>query len=319
MARHGVEYDAVKHAAIKLLSEGTAPSVHKIRDMLGTGSNTTIATHLKQWRDEYTQKKVHYLPADMPKELIAVFEVLWQTAMEHAQNQLCSQKETLDNERIEIQDAQKKAQAQLEAAQQRIDELTMQLAQQSEASQALKTQLAVAEERLAKQAEMQEVTEKQHEQKAQRYHQERDKLLDEKQGLQTELNQLRADVTKQAESYQASLEKQRASQELMENRWLKLIDDAKLEAKAAQKQFEIYRKDSEKSLTSLKEKLANMQEAQFELKAKAKVDLAQITQLQQEKKSLGNEVQRLQSEIMVLNSKLNSSNARKNKKQIVAG
>src|ERR1700730_11889455 len=76
-----------------------APSVQKIREVLGTGSNTTIAEHLKVWRDEYAKKTIHHLPANMPKELISTFEVLWQTAMEQAQNQLAEYKKVLESER----------------------------------------------------------------------------------------------------------------------------------------------------------------------------------------------------------------------------
>ena len=80
MARPGVNYETIKHAAVKLLSQGIAPSVQKIRETLGTGSNTTIAEYLKVWRDEYAQKTIHHLPATLPKELITSIEVLWQTA-----------------------------------------------------------------------------------------------------------------------------------------------------------------------------------------------------------------------------------------------
>jgi len=56
MKRPGVDYETVKYTAVKLLSQGTAPSVQKIREVLGTGSNTTIAEHLRIWRDEYAKK-----------------------------------------------------------------------------------------------------------------------------------------------------------------------------------------------------------------------------------------------------------------------
>ncbi len=66
MARIGVDYETIRHAAVKLLSQGTAPSVQKIREELGTGSNTTIAEHLKVWRDEYAKKTIHHLPTNRP-------------------------------------------------------------------------------------------------------------------------------------------------------------------------------------------------------------------------------------------------------------
>lgn len=67
MSRPGVDYEIVKQTAVKLLSQGIAPSVQKIREELGTGSNTTIAEHLKVWRDEYAKKTIHHLPANMLK------------------------------------------------------------------------------------------------------------------------------------------------------------------------------------------------------------------------------------------------------------
>jgi hypothetical protein len=96
MSRPGIDYEAVKQTAVKLLSRGIAPSVQKIREELGTGSNTTIAEHLKFWRGEYAKKTIHHLPANMPKELISTFDVLWQTAMEHAQNQLTEYKKAVE-------------------------------------------------------------------------------------------------------------------------------------------------------------------------------------------------------------------------------
>ena len=94
MTRPGLNYETVKRTSLTLLSQGIAPSVQKIREVLGTGSNTTIAEHLKNWRDEYAKKTIHQLPANMPQELISVFEVLWQTAMEQAQNQLVEHKQS---------------------------------------------------------------------------------------------------------------------------------------------------------------------------------------------------------------------------------
>ncbi|MCW5584132.1 MAG: hypothetical protein KIT56_09735 [Gammaproteobacteria bacterium] len=51
---------------------------------------------IKRQNDYYAKKTIHHLPANMPKELISSFEVLWQTAMEHAQNQLAEHKKVSD-------------------------------------------------------------------------------------------------------------------------------------------------------------------------------------------------------------------------------
>src|SRR3990167_6177605 len=103
MARHGVDFETVKQTALKLLSKGISPSVQRIRESLGTGSNSTIAEHLKIWREQHSAKKVHHLPATLPPELIASFETLWQTAMEHAEKHLTDVKEALENQEEKLQ------------------------------------------------------------------------------------------------------------------------------------------------------------------------------------------------------------------------
>jgi len=70
---------------------------------LGTGSKTTIAQYLKVWREDHKNKEIHHLPANMPKELIAAIEVLWQVAMEQAQKQLVVIKQDLDQRSEEMQ------------------------------------------------------------------------------------------------------------------------------------------------------------------------------------------------------------------------
>ena len=50
MARSGVQYDDVRRAIDRLLQQGEAPSVQKIREVLGTGSFTTINEHFREWR-----------------------------------------------------------------------------------------------------------------------------------------------------------------------------------------------------------------------------------------------------------------------------
>lgn len=102
MPRIGVTYETIKHTALKLLSQGSAPSVQKIREVLGTGSNSTIAEHLKMWREEYASKEIHHLPANTPKELISAMEVLWQTAMTQATEQLIAVKTDLNDQQEKL-------------------------------------------------------------------------------------------------------------------------------------------------------------------------------------------------------------------------
>jgi len=93
MARTGVTFDDVAQAATKLLSTGEPPSVQKIRDLLGTGSNTTIAEHLKRWKLQKRSKEGITLPEEIPKELVPAIETVWHIAIEHADQRYLTHKQ----------------------------------------------------------------------------------------------------------------------------------------------------------------------------------------------------------------------------------
>lgn len=53
MARtSSITYEQVAEAAAKLAANGETPSVRRLREALGTGSNATIQTHLHHWQDQ---------------------------------------------------------------------------------------------------------------------------------------------------------------------------------------------------------------------------------------------------------------------------
>jgi DNA repair exonuclease SbcCD ATPase subunit len=56
MARIGVSFEEVEKAAEKIVSMGGRATVKAVRAELGTGSATTLAEHLRQWRDEKAAK-----------------------------------------------------------------------------------------------------------------------------------------------------------------------------------------------------------------------------------------------------------------------
>ncbi|NJN46087.1 MAG: hypothetical protein HC808_05950 [Candidatus Competibacteraceae bacterium] len=84
MARPGIGYEEVKAAAVKLLEQGVNPSIQRVRELLGTGSNSTIAEHLKRWQQECTERPHLAVPAAVPEAFANVVESFWQVALEHA-------------------------------------------------------------------------------------------------------------------------------------------------------------------------------------------------------------------------------------------
>lgn len=238
MARIGIHYTNVKLAAIKLLSQGIAPSVQKIRDTLGTGSNTTIAEHLKVWREEYATKEVHHLPTNMPKELIAAIEVLWQTAMEQAENQLVAIKKDLNHQQEKINQEKLATEQTIVELKSNLSNINQKLEEKISQIQSLQTELAVTRERLATQTEELASVRNQYEIRLKRAFDDKDTLIEKSERLQTQITQLQRQLSEQAEKHQAILTQERALQEQSEIRWLKLIDQARTESTNLRKNYE---------------------------------------------------------------------------------
>ena len=85
MARIGVTLEDVSEAASKLILNGKKPTVALVREFLGTGSNTTIAKHLKCWRNNQSINSKFSLPDKIPDSLAPLFETFWVSAMDEAE------------------------------------------------------------------------------------------------------------------------------------------------------------------------------------------------------------------------------------------
>jgi chromosome segregation ATPase len=73
MGRIGINFDDVKEKAYQLQGRGKTPTVDAIRDLLGTGSKSTIAQHLKTWKAEEKNGE-----GNLPQELLSLVTGLWE-------------------------------------------------------------------------------------------------------------------------------------------------------------------------------------------------------------------------------------------------
>ena len=289
MARIGINYDDVKHAAIHLLSQGIAPSVQKIREKLGTGSNTTIAEHLNLWREEYATKEIHHLPANMPKELISAIDVLWQAAMEQAANQLAVTKKALSEQ-------QEKLQQEKPLMEQKFVELQTQLAQCQQQikikeiqCQALQTESAVLKERLSQQLVDSNTLKNQHETRLKQAYDEKHIAHEQEKKTQTEMRQLQQQLQTQAEKYQTEITRERQRQEESENRWLTQIDQARTELQRV-------RKENENIINKQNEKIGLLQKTITDLQNKNIASNTTCIHLEKNNKELGQQLTQYQSQ-----------------------
>lgn len=92
MGRIGITYHDVVQAANEVLGEQEQPTVERIRQKLGCGSNSTIARYLKDWK---MQQNPHQMQG-LPSELMAVITGLWQRLQDQAEIKIHEIKEELD-------------------------------------------------------------------------------------------------------------------------------------------------------------------------------------------------------------------------------
>jgi chromosome segregation ATPase len=90
MARPGVVYSEIARAATQLVAQGKNPTVEQVRLILGTGSSTTIANHLRQWKANQTSTTLISAKENIPNELIAILKGLWEKVIDHSHEQVKS-------------------------------------------------------------------------------------------------------------------------------------------------------------------------------------------------------------------------------------
>jgi hypothetical protein len=76
MARQGITGEQIFTAADELRDEGIAPTVQTVRERIGSGSFSTINTHLGEWKAHNTGAAVADIPA-IPDKVQAVFAQIW--------------------------------------------------------------------------------------------------------------------------------------------------------------------------------------------------------------------------------------------------
>lgn len=90
MARPGVSKNDVFAAATELLGRGSEPTIEQVRGVLGTGSNSTIAGFLREWRALHTKGEAQSLNGDLPHEFVGLMKGLWQRLLHQSNNMIAT-------------------------------------------------------------------------------------------------------------------------------------------------------------------------------------------------------------------------------------
>jgi chromosome segregation ATPase len=197
MSRTGITFEEVKKAIAELQGRQKNPTVDSIREILGTGSKSTIARFLREWRAQ------HGLSIDsdgrLPSDLLGIVNGLWDALQNKADTQIGQYRLEVDAQTVQIQ--QQLAQAkQLEASlQQTIHTLEEQLHQQNEGMQQLKARLMTESQEKIKMTERAASLESR---------------CQENQAENQRLHQLLKHVQENLEHYQAATQQLRQEQSL---------------------------------------------------------------------------------------------------------
>jgi len=78
MARFGVTYQDIASAANQIVEQGRQPTIELIRQILKTGSSTTISNHLRQWRADQEGGLAQASKESIPQEMLGMLKGLWE-------------------------------------------------------------------------------------------------------------------------------------------------------------------------------------------------------------------------------------------------
>jgi chromosome segregation ATPase len=129
MARAGILYSDVAQAATKLAADDKNPTVDNVREILGTGSKSTIAPLLKRWKAEH-EDQVSAIDTGLPHELLQVVKGLYELVQHNANIKIEEIQASMDAATIESTSQLTATRDAATALMKERDDLLMQLSQE---------------------------------------------------------------------------------------------------------------------------------------------------------------------------------------------
>lgn len=123
MARQGITREDVFTAASALRDDGIVPTVQLVRDRLGSGSYSTISTHLSAWKAENTTQAAADVPP-VPDRVESAFQTLWATATRSAQQSIETDRQALEVMRRELDQERHELRAEIRNLEDALDTMT---------------------------------------------------------------------------------------------------------------------------------------------------------------------------------------------------
>lgn len=139
MGRIGITYQEVANTAERLQGQERNPTVDSIREILGTGSKSTIARYLKEWRTKNGQS---WGPSGIPQDLLVLVKGLWEQLQTQAEQQITKSQEEANQEIKLMEEKKGVAERQSQNLYTQVHQLEESLFQQKEVNTTLVETLA---------------------------------------------------------------------------------------------------------------------------------------------------------------------------------
>lgn len=275
MARSGIQYSDVQHAIDTLLTRGDTPSVQRIRDVLGTGSFTTISEHFRQWRSEREQNRDVPPPKGVPEVVVSLASELWREAQEVANQTLLHYREDA-NRQVEAAQLEAEASAQQAAnAEQRESAVAEHLRHVEQRMETLNRELAASQ-----------TSEHHWRQIAEGAREEASQLKQAQQQLAAQIEDNNRSHEAELKQQQAGFEKRVAQEEqrheAAEGKLMAMLDAAQQARVQEEKAFQKRLNQGEQRIETLSQELKSMQQTLHQQQIEANEREQQLSDSQQQ-------------------------------------
>lgn len=261
MARSGIRYEEVKNAAETLLSRGLSPTIQRVREVLGTGSNTTISDHLKHWQQRMAEAPRAILPPAIPEVVMTALDTLWKTAVQQAEAAFDEQRTAAEQVVVVAEQARDQAIAEAQQAHHAAVEARNQWETLQTTARELADRLLIEQERRTAAEAAITTAEQQVQAALATVTQIRTETAARVSQLETALQQLRVDMEQQRAEAQQRFETERQRGETNEARLRQQLDHTRQEQTTERQTFAVERQDwKNQEITAQKQQEALRQE-----------------------------------------------------------
>ncbi|MBT2787907.1 MULTISPECIES: DNA-binding protein [unclassified Halomonas] len=286
MARNGIQYSDVQQAIDALLARGDTPSVQRIRDVLGTGSFTTISDHFRQWRSEREQNRDVPPPKGVPEVVVTMASELWREAQEVANQMLLHYREDANRQVADAQQLAEDAKRQADNAEQRESALAEHLRHLEQRMEALNRELAASQ-----------TSEHHWRTLAETSHSEVNQLKQAKKQLESQAEAQRNAQSHALSEQQAAWEQRLAQEEqrheAAEGRLMSMLDSAQQARAQEEKSYQKRQQQSEQRMEAFAQDLKTKQQALHQLQLDASEREQRLSERAQQVISLEEQVKTL--------------------------